>query len=263
MSMRKIALMVSLWTSTLFTAPVENPSAPRIIQEGFFISKDCWVNVRCGYEGDFVSDGRFEQCEQGSGRVDRFSQNTNAGTVTVSLLDRLDIYGILGSSKACAEWRFSINGSSSIAELETLYNFLWGIGARGILCEWGEAALGLGARYERADYSNLWLTIDGSTVPSSGTCLEWRVWQIDLDLAYTIDIFVPYIGIKYSNVLSSLGLFSVPIAGNGADSNHFKNRSPVGILVGCTLSTGKKFMLNVEGRLIDEEAVTISGEVRF
>jgi hypothetical protein len=234
-----------------------------LIEEGFFISRDSWVDLRAGYEGDFVSDARLGQYDQGSGRVDSFSQNTNAGTVTLNILDRLDLYGILGSSRVCSEWRFSSGDGASIAELETLYDFLWGFGARGILFDWGCASLGLGGRYEHANYSNLWLTIDGSSVPVIGTYLRWREWQVDLDFSYKIDILTPYIGIKYANVRSDLGPFSEPISSSGSGTNHFKNRTPVGVVIGCSLSTSKYFMLNVEGRLVDEQAVTISGDIRF
>ena len=47
------------------------------------------------------------------------------------------------------------------------------------------------------------------------------------------------------------------------DGVHFENRTPVGIVIGCSISNGKYFMLNIEGRLIDEDAVTISGDLRF
>ncbi len=260
--MKKTALLLAL-SARLFCAPVGNPSAPQVIEEGFFISRDSWVDLRAGYEGDFVADGRLEQYNQSSGRVDSYEQNTNSGTVTLNILDRLDIFGILGSSRVSSEWRFTIDNSTSLAELETFYNFLWGVGARGILFEWGCTSLSLGGRYEHSDYSNVWLTIDGASQPTNGTHLLWREWQIDLDLSFKIEIFTPYVGLKYSNAKVKVGDFTVPISNNGSGNNSFKNRTPVGVFIGCTLSTGRYFMLNVEGRLVDEEAVTISGDLRF
>jgi hypothetical protein len=258
---RALALTVCSWP--LFGAPVGNPSFPEIIEEGFFISRDSWLDLRFGYEGDFVGDARLEQSQESSGRVDNFAQNTNAGTATLNILDRIDIYGVFGSSKVSSEWRFSNAGINSLAELETLYSYLWGVGARGILFEWGSLSLGTGGRYERSHYDNVWLTINGASQPVSGTCLIWRDWQVDLDMSYKIEIFTPYVGVKYSNVVAELGDFVVAIANNGSGNNRFVNRSPVGVFIGCTLSTGRYFMLNVEGRLIDEEAVTIAGDLRF
>jgi hypothetical protein len=258
----KLIAFATLFGS-IFAAPVENTSAPQLIEEGFFISRDSLVDFRAGYEGDFVADARMQQHEVSSGRVDSYEQETNSGTVTLNFLDRLDVYGLCGSSRTCADWRFTISGDVHRAQLETLYSFLWGVGARGILYESGCFAFGMGGRFEHSKYDNLWMTIDGIVQQVSGTELHWRVWQIDVDMSYKIDIFTPYIGIKYSNVRSGVGVFSTPISNSGVGMNFFENRTPVGVFIGCSLSSGKYFMLNIEGRLIDEEAVTISGDFRF
>jgi len=69
--------------------------------------------------------------------------------------------------------------------------------------------------------------------------------------------------VKYSSVRAKAGNFQTTISVNGTGSNQFTNHTPVGVFIGCSLTTGRYFMLNVEGRLVDEEAVTISGDVRF
>jgi len=265
--MRKFALLIGTFAAfaTLHAAPVGNTSAPQIIQEGFFISCDNWFNFRAGYEGDFVADGRMKQYQQGAGRVDTYEQWTNSGTVTANLLDRIDVYGVFGSSRAQADWRFGDISAATVTriEMETKYSFLWGVGARAILYEWCNTSFGLGGRYSSSNYEPVWLTADGFIQPVSGSHFHWREWQINMDASYRIDLFSPYIGIKYSNARTELKNFSVPISANLVGSNSFKNRIPVGLYVGCTLSTGQYFMLNIEGRVIDEEAVTISGDFRF
>lgn len=256
------ALVVA--STALNAAPVGNTAAPQLIEEGFFIPCDCWFDVRAGYEGDFVADARLKQRREGSGRVDSYEQSTNSGTVTVNVLDRLDMYGVFGSSRTCAEWRFLDSlGNVHNTQMETFHNFLWGVGARAILFEWGNCDLGLGGRYSSVNNKPIWLTVDGVNVPVSGGHCRWREWQVNLDVSYHIDILTPYIGIKYSNARTRIGEFTTTIATNGSGSDHFENRVPVGLYVGCGFSTGKYFMLNVEGRLVDEEAVTISGDLRF
>lgn len=264
--MKKLAMWMAtlVASSALYAAPVGNPSAPQLIDEGFFMSCDTWVDVRAGYEGDFVADARMKQRREGHGRVDSYQQTTNSGTVTINFVDRLDIFGVFGSSRTNAEWRFTdAIGNVNQVEMETLYHFLWGVGARGILFEWGNTTLGIGGRYESCNYDPEWLTLDGVNIDPSGTRMNWHEWQVDLDISYRIDLLTPYIGLKYSSANSKLSGFSIPIASNGVGKNHFTNRTPVGLFIGCSLSTGKYFMLNVEGRLIDEEAVTISGDIRF
>jgi hypothetical protein len=259
---RYVALILCLFSS-LSASPVGNAAAPELIEQGFFIPNCWWGNVRLGYEGDFVSDGKMEQYAQGYGKVDSYEQQTNSGVITFNILERIDLFTVLGASRTNADWRFvdQLNGVHRI-EMETNYGFLWGVGARGILYEEEDICLTLGGRFETSYYMPSWLTLDGVPQPVSRGSLEWNQWQIDLDFSYTIDIFAPYIGVKYSHARSELNGFLYPISSKGT-SNQFKNRIPMGIVIGCGLSSGKYFMLNLEGRLIDEEAVTVSGDIRF
>ena len=262
--MKKFLPLFVLLSSLLHASPVGNPSFPRILQKGFFIPSDVWINARVGYEGDFIYDGRLKQEIESSGRVDNYKQFTNSATTTLNILDRLDLYGVFGSSQTRAEWRFTTAaGVLHNVNMETHYNFLWGIGARALLLEWGKTNLGMGGRYSSCNYKPVWLTIDGANESVAGTHAMWKEWQVNLDVSYEIDLFIPYIGVKYSSATTKLGTFHTAISSNGSGKNHFTNRVPVGLYLGCTLSTGKYFMLNVEGRLIDEEAVTVSGDVRF
>ena len=263
--MNKAALLFFLLigSNCLRAAPVGNTAAPGLIQDGFLIPSDCWIDLRVGYEGDFVGDGRLQQTQEGSGRVDTFQQYTNSATVTLNVLDRLDLFGVFGSSRVAADWRFNHNKAITRIEVETLYHYLWALGGRGILLEWGKLALGVGGRYSYCNYKPSWLTTNAVPVNVSRTHLRWRQWQADVDLSYRIDLFTPYFGVKYSGTEAKLGVIPVPISGNGSGSDHFRTRTPVGIFIGCSISTGKYFMLNIEGRLVDEDAVTISGDLRF
>ncbi|MBS0624699.1 MAG: hypothetical protein JSS32_01455 [Verrucomicrobia bacterium] len=256
--------LLLLFALPLFSAPVGNPYAPKIIEEGFFIPKDCWVDARAGYEGDFVADAKLKQYGQGQGRVDSYQQETNSGTATLNILERVDVFGILGSSRTNADWRFEdSSGAVHRIELETNYDFLWGVGIRGLLVDWNSLGVGVGGRYEESKFNPSWLTSDGVPQSVGGSLLKWREWQIDLDFSYKIDIFIPYVGVKYSNVQTKISGFSIPISQSGTGNNQFKNRIPVGVFIGCSLSSSKYFMLNIEGRLVDEEAVTVSGDIRF
>ena len=247
----------------LSAAPVENTATPQLITEGFVISRNSWINFRLGYEGDFVGDGRLEQTIQGSGRVDTFQQYTNSAVVTLNMLERFDLFGVFGSSRVCSNWRFNLAGVISQIQLETFYDYFWGIGARGILLEWGKVYLGIDGRYSYCSYKPVWLTMNSIPVNVSETHLKWKEWQLALNLSYRIDLFTPYFGFKYSNACAEIGTFPVPISSSGQGSDHFTNRTPVGFFIGCSISNGKYFMLNIEGRLIDEDAVTISGDLRF
>lgn len=262
--MNRISLLFGLiFFTNVFSAPVENPASPRLINEGFFIPKTSPVDIRAGYEGDFVGNAKLEQYNEGSGRVDNYSQDSNCGVLTVNFFDRIDLYSLFGTSRTNADWRFTNEDVTHRAEVETLSDFIWGIGARGILWGTDTMCLGLGGRYEQSHFDNLWMTIDGDVQKVNDSYLHWRVWQVDLDFSYKIDIFSPYIGLKYSNARTQINNLGFAIANDGEGSNQFKNQIPVGIVIGCSLTSGQYFSFNVEGRLVDEEAVTISGDLRF
>ncbi len=249
----------------LWAAPVGNPSAPDLIQKGLFASSENGIDFRAGYEGDFVADGRMEQFDQGSGRVDTYQQHTNSGTFTMNVLNRLDLYGVFGSSKTKADWRFENSSAGTVTRIKvkTKHAFLWAMGARAILCEWWNASLGAGGRYSSCGHSLASLTSNGISEPVQGSHFRWKEWQVNLDLSYKIYFFTPYVGAKYSHARTALNGCSVPISSSLTGSDSLKNRDPVGFYLGCAISNGSYFMLNLEGRLIDEEAVTASCEFRF
>lgn len=266
--MKKFAvlLITLLGCTTIFAAPVGNSSAVDIIQEGFFIPCDSWFDFRWGYEGDFVADGRMKQYKEGSGRVDNYEQMTNSGTATINFLDGLDVYGVFGSSRTKADWRYLNPNTNAVTriEVETDYDFLWAAGARAILFEWSNTVVGFGGRYSYCNYKPAWITSNGTVQNNvTGAKFRWKEWQVNLDISYKIDLFTPYIGLKYSNAKTELKRFPIAISSSLTGFDTFKNRIPVGLYFGCTLSTGQYFMLNLEGRVIDEEAATVSAEFRF
>ena len=261
--MKKIIFSLILSTC-LFAAPVGNPAAPHVLCKGLLIPQKCWANIRLGYEGNFVFDGEMKQTKNSSSELDKYTQATHAGSATITLLERMDMYGVFGSSRICAKWRFNtLSDEVRNAEMETKHAFLWAVGGRAILYSWGNWDLGLGGRYSASHNHISWLTIDGSNVSTKGSRSRWRKWQVNTGLSYHIDLFTPYIGAYYINARHNLKNLDEPIANKGSRNNLFENRVPIGMYLGCSLSNGSYFMLNVEGRVIAEEALTVSGDFRF
>lgn len=263
--MARLAHWICFFPLALFAAPVGNSAFPAVIQEGIFVPADSWVTYRAGYEGDFIADGRLNQVDQGSGRVDTFEQMTQSGTFTIDILDRIDLYGVFGSSSIDSDWRFENSTSELMTRihLNTQSALFWGCGTRITLLEWGRSRLGFGGRFNSSHSHPATVTANGVDESSSGAQVRWREWQVNADLSYKISFLIPYLGVKYSNALTELKGFSFPISSSLTGSNTFKNRLPVGIYLGCTVSSGKYFFLNLEGRVIDEEAVSIAADFRF
>jgi hypothetical protein len=264
-TMKKVFAIFILFFWKGFAAPIGNTADPEVIQQGFFTPRGSSMSLRLGYEADFVTDARMNQYVQSSGRVDDYSQRNHSGTITWNFVDRLDIFGVLGMSKTESDWRFIDAKTNQVhrIKLKTKGAFLWAVGSRAILYEWSNLFLGMGGRYSATDDLVSRVSNDGVAVSPVGARVRWSQWQVNLDISYKIQIFTPYIGTKYSSELSELSGFSTEIAADGSGSNTFKNRSPVGLYLGCSLSNGKFFALNLEGRLIDEEAVTVVADFRF
>jgi len=256
-----ISLLCSL---SLYAAPSGNPAFPELLREGYFIPAASWVDLRLGFEGDFVNNARMQQRVEGHGRIDTYAQISNSGTATLNFLDKLDIYGVFGNSRTNANWRFlTAFQTTNRIEMETNYSFLGAIGARALFYQWGDTTLGVGGRYSQTSPPLSSMTLNGTPTPTTNARLHWREWQINLSLSHAIEIFIPYIGIKYSHTTSWVGSLPIAISESGAGKLHMQNGHPVGLIIGCSLTTSRFFILNIEGRLIDEEAATISADIRF
>jgi hypothetical protein len=261
--MKKYLFAVAFATAC-FGGPVGNPFAPSLIQEGFFISKDAWMNFRIGYEGNFVSDARMKQKQESQGRVDDFSQTYNSGTFTLNFLERIDLFGVFGSARMEADWRISPPAGATRIEVQSHYRFIWAAGGKILLFDWGNTGLSMGGRYTQ-NRSNLeWLTSNGALFDPDAAKFRYYQWQADLSLAHKINIFIPYAGVKFSRARARIGtVLSTPIATDGGGVIHMRNRDLVGAVIGVTLTGGQYFMLNIEGRFVDEEAFSVMGEFRF
>ncbi|MBN2479851.1 MAG: hypothetical protein JXA94_06450 [Parachlamydiales bacterium] len=262
---KNIIIIFLLFFANLgYSAPVNNPLAPEIIEEGFFISPASWLNFRLGYEGNFVSDGRMNKSIGNEGRIDNFKQDVNSGTVTINFYNRMDAYAVLGASRIRSDWRYTYGGITSRVELETNYRFSWAVGGKAILFEWGNTAFSVGARYSFTKPTLSFVTKDGVPNDNSNNArVRYKDYQIDVDLGHKIDVFIPYIGGKYSVAKSSIKNFDFPVTQDGDTEMRMKNKDHFGVFVGCSLSNGKYFMLNVEARFIDEEGITVSGDLKF
>jgi opacity protein-like surface antigen len=249
--------------SVAYSLPVNNPSAPKILEEGFFLSPGSSWSVRSGYEGSFVMD--YQLKKDAKNKIDTFYQDTQAGSVTINFLNRCDIYGILGASRAHGHYRYDIGDNMyTLVGFDANYHFSWSAGMKAILFDWGKTNLEMGGRYFRSKGPLESLEKNGVPVVNAGASYHLHAWQIDLGISYKADIFTPYIAAKYSRLKSSINANKdITISSSGNKLSDIENKRKYGMALGCSLSTGKLFVLTAEARLIDEEAFTVSGELKF
>ncbi len=244
--------------------PVGNPSYPKLLQRGFFTNCFNSFIVTSGVQGDFVADKRMKQYKEGLGKVDDFEINAAFFPVSLTLYEFFTFQVKLGTAQMKANWRVSLPNLLNWVKLKSNHGFLVIPGFHMLLYEWSKTTLGIGGNYVKGDFHINSLKIDGAEVLQNKGDWGIRFWQFHLGVSHSIGFFVPYIGMKYAKSKSSLEAPGVTgLAAEGSGKNHFKNRDKLGLYLGTTITKGSYFFVQIEGRLFDEEAVSLSGEIRF
>jgi len=256
---RKILCMKKLvplfYITSLYALYMGNPAEPQVIDAGFFISQDSAISIKAGYEGDWVFD---RMLKTGGHAIDRFHILMNQGVVSIGFLDRIELYGSVGSFSAQFWNRPREDGF--MRDYGTHDRWTTGGGLKIILTQWDSTTLGVDGKYQYAAPQIAWTTVDGISI-ASRSHLVYQEWQVSLALSHTIDIFTPYIGATYSNVHATVS----GAHGIGLAHAHFRavNRNKFGMAVGCGLCSGRKVDLTFEARFFDEQAVVAAGNIKF
>lgn len=249
-----LVVLLSVIFVNVYAAPVGNLAEPKMLGKGIFIPEDGLVSLRAGYQGDFVFDRRLKD-------LDDAEINTNAGTVTLNINKKVDIYGIFGATDGTFEETYN----STKVKYGTDTAFSWGVGAKAILFEYKDTIVGLDGKYFNAEPDLDKVIIGGVTLdlPNADITeakVEYDEYQIALGVAQKINMFVPYGGVKYSR---AKGKLAVTYLGTKYESDDAKNKDEVGLFIGCSILPLKNVSLNLEGRFLDEEALMVSGQIRF
>jgi hypothetical protein len=233
-----------------------NPAESELIDQGLFIPQDSIIAVKIGYQGDIIFDRKLRS--MGNGRIDDFEMTMNQGSLTLNYLDRFELYGTAGAISSYFCFRPKVDNQRR--EFQTHDHLTGGGGGRFLLAQWGNTGIGIDGKIQWGKAGIKWITVNGVS-HASGADLSYREWQASFAVYHTIDLFTPYFGIKYSNVHANVHNLSRSVYPH----THFKmyNRDRFGIALGCTLTQGKKFDLFGEVQLIDEQALTFGGNIKF
>lgn len=219
----------------------------------------------------------------------------------------------------------NVSLSQAVIELYTDTAFAWSVGARAALWECGCATLGASFQYAQSkpkvEELNVLcnaaeftinkpkgyvgqafpLEFTAGTDAATGTkdaSIDYHEWQASLALSYRLNMFTPYIGVKWSRAsfdadairiaqpklaeaILDVTTLNPTIAGAGttvstdgtqlADTmqivsmqiNKMKSRKSCGLAVGTTIVDADKYAVTVETRLIDERAAHVNAQFRF
>ena len=178
-------------------------------------------------------------------------------------MDRFMPYAVLGAAK----YKIKASDAGTDLTLETKNDFIWAIGGTAMLYETkiegmgnGTLRIGVDGRYRQFDTNIHKITVEGATF-NIGDEIKYKTqeWQVALALSYQIEQVIPYVGVKYSDVRTEL---KEKVTGDGYKVK-LKAKNNVGIFVGGDIAINDSFTANIEGRFIDETALSLGATLRF
>jgi hypothetical protein len=250
--------------TAVYAAPVGNIAAPAMLKSEFLSKNE--DNPQIG----FVAGGEFDITRDRKIKDDvgKTSYNFYGSKLGIIFADRAMVYGLLGGANS--EWKYRDEGSD--VKIKTKTDFAWGVGATVILYEKDleifdntKLRFGVDGRYRQSKLDVDKVIIDGVThkVPSgdvSSLELEYQDWQVAGAVSFQGKLITPYVGVKYSDMKAK---GKATVAGVTYESDSTRARKKFGVFVGGDIVMLDFVSLNVEGRFIDEEALTLGCMVRF
>ena len=241
-----------------------NPSLPMMPESGAFISKDYWIGVKAGYAFDYVYDRQLHMTgktpDHSHRKVQKYNSVSNFGVVTLNFNDRVEAFGLLGSMSAELSQHLFENVKVSY---DTQTHFAWGAGGRAILAYWGDLQFAINASYVRSDLPLSSLKVNGRSYAKKQAELDFQEWQVGIGASYRCRWFIPYLGVDYSDFRSRIEHLNTIKFLFPKKHVTFKETYPMGLFFGFGLSPARAFNVNVEARLINENAVSVSADFKF
>lgn len=281
-------MLAVLSCGAAYALPTGNPADPLLTPNGLFWD-DCWdndscdydpcdpcgfnwdVSLRIGYYGDFVFNRKLQLDGFDESQLKRVQLFTNAGLIVLNFWETLDIYGILGATNVNINAGSALFGidttAGGIVNIFTDSDFSWTVGARAVLWDWGCTVLGIDARYFRTNPNVRRITLNETftSAPDDSLELRYHEWQVSLALSHRINVFVPYVAVKWNK--ADVDFDGAPITITGIVPpfipRDLENRRQWGYAVGVSLVDCDIFTVNVEGRYVDEKAIAVNAQVRF
>jgi len=260
--MRKVMLVgvlcLGFISSTVFASPVNLPTAIKG-QDGVGLISNLPVGLSAGFLNDYVGERKLSK-DSGKASFDMVG-----GIIDLSILNRFDIYTMLGSAQS-PELKGSVLGTSD--KLDFSDDFMWGVGADAVIYDWKEPGIQFFGDGNYRQSSGLGLdsvTVDGTTYSKSQfsgdtATAKWQEWQAAFGISKTFKYVIPYGGVVYSDVKTSA---NATVSGTTYDLGSISSKYKVGPFVGISILPTKWLSIDVTGRFVAEEAVSVAATVKF
>jgi hypothetical protein len=232
-----------------------NPAACELPQQGVLIPEEKAVNFKLGYQIEKVFDQAMVlQAPQYNAVGNKISSFFNQGVITLSIIDRLEIFSTFGTMKLLVK-QAQFQGLE--AEAQSKNSFVWSIGGRAMLLFWENTSLGGEASYlfSHSHLQRLWS--NAMKVQAHDEALKYTEWQIQLALSQKVSIVSFYLGgaYCYNRLRIELPWYSV--------SAEYKNKHKISMVLGSSLSARKGLTFNVEAKFFGETSLGGNVDLRF
>lgn len=258
-----------------FAGTVANPASPNIPKGAgvFSLKQNKNVSIKTGFDLEFLFDRDIHA--NAATNTELTSGEWYMGSISYTLFDRFSPYVKLGVAHLKVKW----TEAGKEAKLESDTNFAWGLGGKLLIWEFQKPKIKFisDGFYRVADLDGEEGRWDGSkvTLDTAKSRFLIREWQVALLAATEIDLsgpdkedilgiskIVPYIGGKYSDINGRIR--QTLTNGDYQNPGKIEAEHNYGAFVGCDLvGPNDAVLLNMEGRFIDETALTVGLLVLF
>lgn len=239
-----------------------NPGEPALLTEGLIQSPPGWYCLRVGYMTDRLYQQNYKEefPSPGEHPPSNYTQmNMDAATIALAIKNRFDITLLLGSAQIQLD-----------QDLFTKRQFVWSLGGKYIIYKTGSLYVGLDMKYLESKQKPLYFLGDGYAYNIvSDFKLDYTEMQAALGAAYKTTRISPYIYLSYlySKIEPSpyCIIVRIPTSNMTVDtsSHSIINQRRWGMALGGTVIGGKEGSLSVETRFFNQNAINVSGELRF
>jgi len=244
---------------------IGNPGQPVIQRYGVVRSAPSWWSFRAGYLSDYIYRAKFQDEFKFANTATSSSYiklSTDAALITLNFKNVVDFYGIAGSARLQLDH-----------EVYTNREFAWGFGGKFIFFRAGALRVGADFKYFETSQKPLYFVSDGFAYNiESDFHLQYSEIQAAIGMSYRIPLLSPYIQVTY--LISKLephpyiAAVRLPQANFGDTPVDIISKSVIGqkrwgLAVGATIISAGKSSLTLESRMFNQNAVDLTGEIRF
>ncbi|KPK33588.1 MAG: hypothetical protein AMS24_00475 [Chlamydiae bacterium SM23_39] len=258
-----IILLFIIATSLIHGVEVGNPSHPRFFKKGIFTKKN-YFKFQAGYLYSNIYKTKYEdEIITETSKDSFFNLKMDSAILSFNFKNRLDIYGILGNSS------FNID-----REIKTDKSFSWGTGLKLLFFHKKKFFLAVDGKYfkTKQKLNNFFINKKIFTIEFSRFGFLYEELQGSIAISYKISPFFPYIGASYlySTITpypGNKGLIRYPYPNQDIIDDFIcskiKNKKNFGLVIGAAINNKNGISINLESRFFDQNAINVSGEIRF